>query len=208
MVPTLPVNGGGKVLKQELRQRARDALAPRHVRPFPAAQVTSRNALSECDPREAGLEAADVDASWGAVVRLYEAGLEPAAALCLRRRGKIVIDRAIGHVHGNAPRDPPDAPKVLARHNSLFNLFSASKAVTAMVVHLLDERRLVHLDDPVAEYIPEFGTHGKELITRIPSRNSEMTSASVIRLSRIGNVAVRRCAFIEKRRARRGANPG
>jgi len=34
-----------------------------------------------------------------------------------------------------------------------------------MVVHLLDERRLLHLDDPVAEYIPEFGANGKQWIT-------------------------------------------
>jgi CubicO group peptidase (beta-lactamase class C family) len=33
------------------------------------------------------------------------------------------------------------------------------------VVHLLDERGLVHLDDPVAEYLPEFGANGKDWIT-------------------------------------------
>jgi CubicO group peptidase (beta-lactamase class C family) len=76
-----------------------------------------------------------------------------------------VLDRAIGHIRGNAPDDPRDAVKVKVRHDTLFNLFSASKAVTAMVVHLLDERRLVHLDDPVAEYVPEFGCNGKESIT-------------------------------------------
>jgi CubicO group peptidase (beta-lactamase class C family) len=51
------------------------------------------------------------------------------------------------------------------RHDSLFNLYSSSKAITAMLVHMLDERNLVHLDDPVAEYLPEFGRHGKEWIT-------------------------------------------
>jgi CubicO group peptidase (beta-lactamase class C family) len=30
-------------------------------------------------------------------------------------------------------------------------LFSASKAVTAMLVHLLDERDLIRLDDPVCD---------------------------------------------------------
>ncbi len=34
-----------------------------------------------------------------------------------------------------------------------------------MVLHLLDDRGLVHLDDAVAEYIPEFGRLGKEWIT-------------------------------------------
>ena len=45
------------------------------------------------------------------------------------------------------------------------NIFSASKAVTAMLIHLLDQRRLLHLNDPVSEYIPEFACHGKEAVT-------------------------------------------
>ena len=76
--------------------------------------------------------------------------------VCVRRRGKVVLDRAIGHLRGNSPDDPPEAAKVPIRASSLFSLYSASKAITAMVVHLLDERGVVHLDDPIAEYIPEF----------------------------------------------------
>jgi CubicO group peptidase (beta-lactamase class C family) len=34
-----------------------------------------------------------------------------------------------------------------------------------MLIHLLDERGLIHLDDPVAEYVPEFGCNGKERLT-------------------------------------------
>ena len=34
-----------------------------------------------------------------------------------------------------------------------------------MVIHLLDQRHLIHLDDPVCEYIPEFGVHKKQWIT-------------------------------------------
>jgi len=76
-----------------------------------------------------------------------------------------VLDRSIGHVVGNAPGDPPDAHRVVATPATLFNLFSASKMVTAMLIHLCDQRGLVHLDDPVAHYIPEFGAHGKHRIT-------------------------------------------
>src|SRR6185437_13416594 len=134
------------------------------VRVYPADQVTTRDG-AEADPREAGLTAEGVAEIWASVVRLYETGLHPAIALCLRRRGKVVIDRAIGHARGNAPGAAPDAPKVLATPRTLFNIYSASKAITAMVVHLLDERGLLHLDDPVAEYLPEFGRNGKDWIT-------------------------------------------
>ncbi|MSO58665.1 MAG: class A beta-lactamase-related serine hydrolase, partial [Thermoleophilia bacterium] len=136
-----------------------------HVRVFPAAEVTSRNADAEVDPREAGLARPDVEAMWTSVERLYATGLHPAIALCVRRRGKVVVDRAIGHVRGNGPDDFSRTPKTPVRHDSLFSLYSASKAITAMVVHLLDERGLVHLDDSVVEYVPEFGKHGKEWIT-------------------------------------------
>lgn len=137
-------------------------LRPAHVRTLDT--VASRNP-QEIDPRDVGMTAHQVDAIWSSVVRLYRTGLHPAIALCLRHRGQVVIDRALGHLRGNGPDDPPDAPKVPARFDSLFSLFSASKAVTAMVVHLLDDRGLLHLDDRVADYIPEFGQKGKERAT-------------------------------------------
>ncbi len=112
-----------------------------------------------------GLSRDDVEVIWGSVARLYKTRLHPAISLTIRKRGAVVLDRAIGHLHGNAPGDAGDEPKRLARYDSLFNFFSASKAVTAMVIHLLDERRLVHLDDPVAEYVPEFGQNGKQAVT-------------------------------------------
>jgi CubicO group peptidase (beta-lactamase class C family) len=133
-----------------------------HARVFPADEVTSRG--PEADPRDGGLTRENVDAMWAGVTKLYATGLHPAIALCVRRRGAVVLDRAIGHLRGNAPGED-HAEKVLVRHDSLFNLFSASKAITAMVVHLLDERGLVHMDDVVAEYIPEFGRYGKDAIT-------------------------------------------
>lgn len=134
-----------------------------HVRVYPADEVTAR--ADEVDPAEAGLSQKDIEAMWASVVKLYETGLHPAIALCVRKRGRVVLDRAIGHLRGNAPGAAPDAPKVPALPGSLFNLYSASKAISAMLIHLLDERGLLHLDDPVAEYLPEFGRHGKDWIT-------------------------------------------
>ena len=102
---------------------------------------------------------------WRAVERLYRTGLHPAISLTVRRHGRVVLDRAIGHAAGNGPDDRPETPKVLATPETLFNIFSASKAVTAMVIHLLDQRRELHVDDVVAEYIPEYACLGKEQIT-------------------------------------------
>lgn len=144
-----------------LVNRSWETLVPAH-RP---EEVTSINHAAESEAASGGLQTEDIDAIWRAVVNLYRTGLHPSIAICLRRRGAVLIDRAIGHVSGNAPDDSPATPKVPVSHATLFNHFSGSKAVTAMLVHLLDERRLVHLDDSVADYIPEFGKHGKESIT-------------------------------------------
>ncbi len=133
------------------------------VRTVPAEQVTARG--EEADPRSVGIDRDAIDAIWRAAVGAYRTGLYPALALCIRRRGQVVLDRSIGHVSGNAPADPPDAHKVVATPATLFNLFSASKMVTAMLVHLCDQRGLLHLDDPVAMYLPGFGEHGKHRIT-------------------------------------------
>ncbi len=127
--------------------------------------VTSIRRGAEVKPREVGVQPDAVKCIWHAVEQLYQSGIHPAIQLCVRRRGQILIDRAIGHAAGNGPADPEDAKKVLATPDTPFTIFSASKAVTAMVIHLLDQRHLLHLDDAVCEYIPEFGVHKKQWIT-------------------------------------------
>src|SRR4051812_10816547 len=133
------------------------------VRTAPVEQVADRGA--EVDPISVGLDRKIIDAIWRAMAGAYRTGLYPAIGLCIRRRGQVIFDRTLGHASGNAPADAAEASKVVATPRTLFNIFSASKMVTAMVVHLCDERRLLHLDDPVAMYVPGFGEHGKHRIT-------------------------------------------
>lgn len=133
------------------------------VRPGEIDDVSRRGA--EAPASAGGLTDDDVTAIWRAAIGAYKTGLYPALALCVRRRGQVVLDRSLGHVSGNAPGDGPDAHRVIATPATPFNLFSASKMVTAMLVHLADQRGQVHLDDPVAHYLPAFGAHGKHRIT-------------------------------------------
>ncbi|HET9062916.1 MAG TPA: serine hydrolase domain-containing protein, partial [Candidatus Binatia bacterium] len=119
----------------------------------------------EVNPREVGVDPAALRRAWASIERVYRSGIHPAIQVCVRCRGQILVDRALGYASGGGPGDSPDEPKVRCTPDTPFNLFSASKAVTAMVIHLLDQRHLIHLDDPVCEYIPEFGVHGKQWIT-------------------------------------------
>ncbi len=107
----------------------------------------------------------DVEGIWDAVEALYRTGVHPAIQVQIRHRGQIVLHRTVGHARGNAPGDPEDGPRLRATVDTPFCLYSASKAVTAMVIHKLDELHALHLDDRICDYIPEFARHGKQWIT-------------------------------------------
>ena len=91
-------------------------------------------------------------------VGMDPAGLERAVALisartasaqlCVLRDGQVVLDRVFG-----------------CETSALFWTFSVSKPFVALAVHLLVERRLLTLDDPIAQHWPEFARNGKERIT-------------------------------------------
>ena len=102
---------------------------PNRATVFPPQSVTSRAA--EADPADVGVSPAVVEEIWRCVVSYYETGLQQAMALTIRRGGKVILDRAIGHVRGNDPSAPTDAP-VPVSTDTLFNMFSASKCITSM----------------------------------------------------------------------------
>ena len=112
-----------------------------------------------------GVDRETIDQVWDAARAFYRTGVTPALQLCIRRRGRIVLNRSLGHARGNAPDDPAEGEKVLATPETPINVFSSAKLVTAMVIHKLDELGALHLEDRVSEYLSEFGTHGKEQIT-------------------------------------------
>ncbi|MGH8562250.1 MAG: serine hydrolase domain-containing protein, partial [Nevskiales bacterium] len=119
----------------------------------------------ECDPCEVGLEPQQVTDIWQSVEDFYRTGLQPGISFALRRHGKLVLHRALGHARGNGPADPPEAGKLPMQLDTPVCLFSASKAITAMLVHKLAEDGRIRLRDRVADYVPEFGVRGKDKIT-------------------------------------------
>jgi len=125
--------------------------------------VTARG--EEDDAGSVGLTRASVEEVWNAVRALYRTGIHPAIQMCVRREGAVLLNRAIGYARGGGPDDPPGMHRVPATVDTPFIIYSASKAITAMVIHKLDELRVLHLDDRVADYLPEFDDHGKRWIT-------------------------------------------
>lgn len=119
----------------------------------------------EDDPAAAGVAPTAVESLWAEVVDWYRLGTTPAIQVCLRRNGKIVLNRAIGHFRGNAPQDAPDAEKIPVTPDMPFCGFSTAKGVSATLMFMLIEQGVFALDDPVCRYIPEFAANGKSTIT-------------------------------------------
>jgi len=150
------------IARRSVSTRVRRRL--RRVAAFAPEAVTTASD-HEVDPRSVGVHQQDVDAIWGSVKRLYRFGLHPSMSLHIRRRGRVLVDRAIGHARGNGVIGVGEGPLVQATPESRYNLFSASKSVLAMLVHLMDERGRLDIDHRVVRYIPEFAPHGKDRIT-------------------------------------------
>ena len=128
---------------------------------IPADLEPITSIADEADPEPLGLPRETVEHIWAAAVDLYRSGVHPALTLCLRRHGRVVLDRAIGHARGNGPDDRAETPKILATPETPFCVYSTSKAFTAMVVHALVEEGALALEDRIADYIPEYAQHGK-----------------------------------------------
>ncbi|RIL06912.1 MAG: esterase [Proteobacteria bacterium] len=82
---------------------------------------------------------------------------ELGAAVAVYRRGRCVVDFWGGVADRESGRP--------WRRDTLGIVFSATKGVTATVVHRLAERGVLALDAPVAAYWPEFAAAGKQAIT-------------------------------------------
>ena len=127
--------------------------------------VVSIDEDSEVAADATGLRSKARDQIWKAVRGLYATGYYPAITLCLRHRGEILMNRAIGHTAGNHFGATGDQQKIIAHPQTPICLYSASKAVTATVIHKLAEQGKLNLLDPISHYIPEFGQNGKERTT-------------------------------------------
>lgn len=98
-----------------------------------------------CDPR------------FGAVRDVFienlRSGTDLGAAVSFTLDGEPVIDLWGGHLDFDRERE--------WQHDTIVNVYSTTKGMTAICAHQLVERGLLDLDAPVAEYWPEFAAKGK-----------------------------------------------
>jgi CubicO group peptidase (beta-lactamase class C family) len=87
----------------------------------------------------------------------FAAGREAGASFAATLDGRVVVDLWGGHVDAAGTRP--------WQRDTIVNVFSTTKAMTALCAHLLVDRGQLDVDAPVARYWPEFARNGKERIT-------------------------------------------
>jgi CubicO group peptidase (beta-lactamase class C family) len=101
------------------------------------------------DPSELGIDPAALDALLERVQVEVDSKRMPSCQIALARDGKVAVRRTIGDA----------APE------SRYVMFSATKAVVAGAVWILMGEGELDVSRRVAEFIPEFATNGKDVIT-------------------------------------------
>lgn len=122
------------------------------------------NSKNEVHPELGGMTAKQVDKIWQSIEHLYQTGNHPLISMCLRRKGQIMLNRSLGHASGNSA-DGLAKNAVVANPDTPICLFSASKMITAILIHMLDETGEINLLDPISYYIPEYALNGKRRAT-------------------------------------------
>ncbi len=91
-----------------------------------------------------------------AFLKNFEEGLEVGASFCVTLNGKFVIDIWAGYANASKTQS--------WKKNTIVNVFSTTKIMTAICTLMLVDQGLLELDAPVSKYWPEFAQGGKELL--------------------------------------------
>jgi len=109
-------------------------------------------------PEDVGVDSEKLEAVFARARRDVDEGVLPSAQVAVARNGKVAGMRAFGRaVQGGVERRATD--------ETLYCIFSCTKAVVAAATWLLLEEGLLRLDERVAQIIPEFGSNGKDVVT-------------------------------------------
>jgi len=114
-------------------------------------------ALREGGAADVGMSQARLHDVAARVQNRIDRGLMPGAVVLVARHGRVVLHQAMG---------AKESGKDAMTKETLFDLESNTKVLaTAISYMLLVERRVVSLGDPIAKFLPNFATNGKEHVT-------------------------------------------
>ena len=102
--------------------------------------------LPTCKPEQAGMSAARLDEIGKVVEQRIQQNRVPGVVVMIARDGKVVFFEAYGN------RDQADQ-KVMER-DTIFRLYSMSKAITSAAAMMLVDEGKLSLDEPASSYVP------------------------------------------------------
>jgi CubicO group peptidase (beta-lactamase class C family) len=109
---------------------------------------------------EAGFSGERLRDAHETLVEAVRSRVFPGGVAVVGRGGKVVSERAFGHLGYDAP--PPASPATV---ETIYDLASLTKiVVTATLAMILHDRGKLKLGDRVREYLPEFVGSGKEAV--------------------------------------------
>ena len=109
-------------------------------------------------PESVGLDPQLVEALFARAAREVDEGLLPSAQIAIARNGKIAAMRTFGRAQHRGVEAP-------ATDETLYCVFSSTKAITSAAAWLLIQEGLLDTDARVAELVPEFGENGKHEVS-------------------------------------------
>ncbi len=109
-------------------------------------------------PEDVGIDPEKLEAVFARVKRDVDDGILPSASVAVARQGKVAGFRVFGQAMQGGVMKP-------ATEDTLYSIFSSTKAIVGAATWTLFEEGLLKLDEKVADIIPEFGTNGKDVVT-------------------------------------------
>ncbi|KSU59473.1 serine hydrolase [[Bacillus] enclensis] len=159
--PAVFAEGGDKDRPVSKAEQVRAHPAFTWGNPAPSSPV-----LHPGSARGAGMIQSTLDRIDPMMEEKIEEGVMPGAVALVARSGQIVKHEAYGDAYRYTDGDFTEADSPIAmQKDTIFDLASISKIFTTTAAMILYEDGAFGLDDPVAEYIPEFAANGKEDVT-------------------------------------------
>ncbi|MGH7964131.1 MAG: serine hydrolase [Candidatus Binatia bacterium] len=109
-------------------------------------------------PNEVGLDPQKVQTLFERAEREVQEGLLPACQIAIARNGKVGAMQTFGPAVQGGVEKP-------ATNATFFVMMSATKALTSAAAWLLMQEGKLRPEDRAVQFVPEFGTNGKDAVT-------------------------------------------
>jgi CubicO group peptidase (beta-lactamase class C family) len=108
-------------------------------------------------PESVGIDPSALEALFTRAEKEVREGILPSTQIAVARSGKIAGMRSFGSAtYGGVEQEATD--------DSLYCIFSCTKAITSAAAWLLIQEGKLSIDERVSDIVPEFGSHGKDVI--------------------------------------------